>query len=496
MRSQIRRFRFSSPRAISLLHVSSGALAAIATFASPVFALEPAGTGGRTDPIAAVSARTSVAPRALIVALASATRAVPSFSRQTGLACGTCHYQFPQLTPFGRLFKLNGYTMTGLPQIVEGDSARPTLKLATIPPVSAMIVTSFAHLGSALPGTQNGTAQFPDQASLFLAGAITPNVGAFTQFTYAAQDGAIGVDNLDLRYATHRTVGDKDLLLGLTVHNNPTVQDVWNTVPAWGYPFMSSSSAPSPAAGTLIEGALAQSVLGAGGYALWDNHLYAELTAYRSAPQGAAAPLDSTATDVIRGVIPYARLAFQQTRDRTYLMIGGFGFAGARLYPAGVSGPTDHYTTLGVDAQLEQRLSGPDAMLIGRASYIRESESLDATFAAGGVSRPDATLHSARVSASWLPTDRLGATLGFFSIGGTTDTLRFAPAPVVGSRTGSPDSRGMTGELNFNAWQNLRLGLQYTAYSRFNGAGSQYDVAGGRRASDNDVLYLFSWIAF
>ncbi|MDA8364135.1 MAG: hypothetical protein M0Z84_10055, partial [Gammaproteobacteria bacterium] len=40
--------------------------------------------------------------------------AVPSFARQTGLPCEVCHTVFPELTPFGRLFKLNGYTLTGL----------------------------------------------------------------------------------------------------------------------------------------------------------------------------------------------------------------------------------------------------------------------------------------------------------------------------------------------------------------------------------------------
>jgi hypothetical protein len=36
--------------------------------------------------------------------------AVPSYSRQTGLPCASCHYAPPELTPFGRTFKLEGYT--------------------------------------------------------------------------------------------------------------------------------------------------------------------------------------------------------------------------------------------------------------------------------------------------------------------------------------------------------------------------------------------------
>ncbi|MGD0643005.1 MAG: hypothetical protein ABSC22_19870, partial [Roseiarcus sp.] len=36
--------------------------------------------------------------------------AVPSFARQTGQPCANCHTAFPELTPFGRRFKLSGYT--------------------------------------------------------------------------------------------------------------------------------------------------------------------------------------------------------------------------------------------------------------------------------------------------------------------------------------------------------------------------------------------------
>lgn len=39
-------------------------------------------------------------------------QAVPSFARQTGVSCYTCHTVFMELTPFGRQFKLTGYTMS------------------------------------------------------------------------------------------------------------------------------------------------------------------------------------------------------------------------------------------------------------------------------------------------------------------------------------------------------------------------------------------------
>ena len=62
--------------------------------------------------------------------------AVPSFARQTGLACSKCHTQFfgPNLTPFGRDFKLGGYTMGG----GKGTNAK-------LPALSGMIMGSFTN---------------------------------------------------------------------------------------------------------------------------------------------------------------------------------------------------------------------------------------------------------------------------------------------------------------------------------------------------------------
>src|SRR5437660_11142657 len=67
---------------------------------------------------------------------------IPSFSRQTGLACNQCHTTFPQLTAFGRRFKLNGYTLTRLQMVEAGDTANRSLKINLIPPVPAMVQAS------------------------------------------------------------------------------------------------------------------------------------------------------------------------------------------------------------------------------------------------------------------------------------------------------------------------------------------------------------------
>ncbi|HEY5505507.1 MAG TPA: hypothetical protein VIK28_10150, partial [Sedimentisphaerales bacterium] len=50
---------------------------------------------------------------AITFGVISPADALPSFARQTGQPCGTCHTDYPGLTPYGRLFKLGGYTAGG-----------------------------------------------------------------------------------------------------------------------------------------------------------------------------------------------------------------------------------------------------------------------------------------------------------------------------------------------------------------------------------------------
>jgi hypothetical protein len=42
---------------------------------------------------------------------------------------------------------------------------------------------------------------------------------------------------------------------------------------------------------------------------------------------------------------------------------------------------------------------------------------------------------------------------------------------------------------------NTRVGIQYTAFTTFNGAGTNWDGAGGK-ASDNNAVRLFVWAAY
>src|SRR3989449_3558174 len=276
----------------------------------------------------------------------SATRLTPTYARQTGLACSACHTHFPELTPTGRAFKLNGYVFRRS-ESLEGKNpeGQQSLLLNLVAPVSLMFQTSYTSTKKALPGTQNGTVLFPDQLSLFTGGEITPHVGGFLQVTFDPQSGQLGVDNADFRFATHGTVLSKRATFGLSVNNNPTVQDVWNSTPAWGFPYGSSAVAPAPGAATLIDGTLGQQVAGLTAYTMWNDRVYGEFGAYRSAPLGIQRPLDSMATGVISGAAPYWRGAVPHVLGPNYLSLGTYGVA-AGVLPAGVSRPTKPVTHL------------------------------------------------------------------------------------------------------------------------------------------------------
>jgi hypothetical protein len=444
--------------------------------------------------------------------------AVPSFARQTGMACEACHTVYPELTHFGRVFKANGYILTNLKQVRDVTGKKEQLlELAQTPPLSIMAQISYTQLKTALPDlsntnaagvAQNGTAGFPQQLSLFYAGKIAPNFGAFVQLTYANDSGTISIDNTDLRFADVTPLPDnRTLTYGVSLNNNPTVQDLWNTTPAFGFPFAGSNATVSPLAGTAIDGAFAQDVAGLTAYAFWDESLYAEVGGYRSAKQGAtnqltgsAGPLDGTTSNVMDGLAPYWRVAYEHNWDRHSIEAGLYG-ADFKLFPGGgvpLRGPVNRFKDVAEDVQYQ--FVGEEHLITVAGTRIHESMTLDASFAAGASANPANDLTTTRLWATYYYRRRIGGTLGYFSTTGSTDTgLYPATAPgapgVVTSANGSPDTRGWIAEVNYLPWLNVKVSAQYTWYSKFNGAGTNYDGV-GRNASDNNALYLLLWFAY
>ena len=97
----------------------------------------------------------------LIVLSLPIAHAVPvSYSRQTGLPRASCHYAPPELTPFGRTFKLEGYTFTTKAQVTDDKKGHnAALQLLEAFPLSIVFDTSLTTTKVAAAG--HAERQFP-----------------------------------------------------------------------------------------------------------------------------------------------------------------------------------------------------------------------------------------------------------------------------------------------------------------------------------------------
>ena len=418
--------------------------------------------------------------------------AIPSFARQTGLSCNACHSNPPELTAFGRDFKLKGYVLTDMTAKDKvGNST--SLLLSKYIPLSALILIADTAYQANQPASRNNTAGFPQQLSIFFAGGYASHFGGLAQITYTHTDDHFSMDNTDLRYANQGKLAGKDWWYGITLNNNPTVEDVWNSTPAWGFPWISTESGVSPIASPVINGALGQDVAGVGGYSMWDNHLYTDVTLYRSEHAGGPAPVTGTNYQYnVSGTAPYWRAAWQQTFGANYLEVGTYGIY-LNSFPDAISGPEDRYVDPSFDFQYERPFGAN--LLDAHGTYIYESSSLGATYSAGGATTKSNHLNILKLDSTYHWRNKYTATGALFSTTGNSDPLLYASAAVTGSNNGRPITSGYTAQFGYWPVQNIDISVAYTGYLKFNGAGTNYDGA-NRNASDNNTVYTALWLNF
>jgi hypothetical protein len=488
----------------------------------------------------------------LTIDFASPAHALPSFARQTGQPCGTCHTNFPGLTPFGRRFKLLGYTTGGglyrttlfgnnagpndaygalrsYASRIDGNAdapmAGPVAERGWVPPVSMMAIAGFTHtqVDEIAPPTDpykanDNTVLSP--VSGFWGGAITSNLGAFVQVTYNAPGPVSSLsgnpsdrfihtwtwDNTDFRLANTANIGGLDLIFGITANNNPTVQDPWNTTPAWSFPFAASTLAATPGAKTIIEGAFAAHVGGVGVYTMINDMLFLELTGYQTLgfdSQNSLGLNPFGTPGLFSGVAPYWRAAFEPHWGPHTFMLGTYGMISSvnpwidTTFLQGTTGTllqSNTFTDIGVDSQYQYQ--GSNYWVTLRANFIREFQRLDASFATMASSNPTNELNSLRLTGEFTfgGDNRIAITGQYFDIWGTADPTIYA-APTFANN--SPNSNGWIAELDYIPfglsrapgwpWFNAKLGLQYIYYNKFNGT-----TVG---AHDNNTLFLHAWFA-
>lgn len=426
-------------------------------------------------------------------------QAVPSFARQTGQNCVACHAggQYPELTPYGRMFKLTGYTI--------GERVMPLSVMGVVGVASVANTTQTTDAGTD-PNVnfyKNNTPVFA-VGSLFAAGKITDNIGAFAQFTYDnfASDngdntfsGHTQVDNIDIRFANHIVDTKKDWVYGVSLNNNPSVSDPWNTAAAWmqyvpvaGVKSHQFADANTPYPAFASGG----NVVGITTYAYWNKTLYAEVGAYGTADKAfrfMSGGIDSSGITRLSGTNPYWRLAYTREWGANNLMVGATGMVARVFDPASPdlmdnpSDPSDplaynQFRNSGVDAQY-QCILDPHTVTV-QAAYMRTNTDYSPYYVAANAPAFN-TSSVFRAKASYIYQAKYGGSVAYFE--------------QNGNFTDNPDTRGLSYEAFWMPKQNVRIGVQYTAYNLFDGAANNYD-GNGRNARDNNTLYLHAWFAY
>jgi hypothetical protein len=449
----------------------------------------------------------------VLILVGTNAQAIPLFARQTGQNCLSCHAggQFPELTPYGRKFKLTGYTMG------ERDKV----------PLAVMGVASLARVSNTTPGSGDVAADFPQNgalrfttASIFAGGKITDNLGLFAQWTWNAYDhqndqmqwvSHSSSDQFDLRYADRFIGASRDLIIGASLNNNPGVTDVWNTfnsaftsVPGYvpvanaaggaGSPFTDVPVAP-------ILQSLGPTAAGMNVYVYWNDTVYAELGAYRTA-NGPFSFLSQGISDAnmgfpakLKGLNPYWRLALNHDWGPNSAMVGFYGIT-VDAYAAApdISGPTVRFRDVGIDGQYQYILD--PHMISAQVSYTRERISDPNLVLADNDTN---TLNHLRLKATYVYQAKYGASLGYASVDGSADAALYpgdlSGATPFGFGNNTPDTRVWIPEVFWTPIQNVRIGLQYYKFTKYAGASTNYD-GNGRNASDNNTLFFYVWGAY
>jgi hypothetical protein len=460
-------------------------------------------------------------------------QATAAFSRQTGEPCASCHMQGygPWLTDYGTKFKLDGY--------VAGDAAKvPTL----LNNFSAEIVASVTNV--AAPVTQNGaanslpsTTKFQPNArtnlvndwdSLYYTGRVMDKVGAYLQLQFNPMTGRnVMLSMADLRYADHVTLDGKNLQWGITANNAPTMSDTWMTSFAWMYPYTTSQVAPQPTAKPWLQTLMNNAnTVGMTAYTKYDNKYYLEAGGYTSQASNMANGLGtlngainaanggSAAGGLLVGGAGYWRAYAEEVLgEYGKLMLGTFGLVGNVSPNYSSGGPTNYITEFNIDSNYSYMFDKSN-MLMFMTRYTRDNMTMTGSKQLGYSANSSDSLNQIMLMTMYTFQQTYNLTFMWQDTWGSTDwclynggcgNLGSAPSPVGGSANGSPNSNAfMTavdyvpfgkGTMPSDPYFNLRLSLQYWAYTTFNGGGNNYD-GNGRSAAANNTMYFVTNINF
>jgi hypothetical protein len=347
--------------------------------------------------------------------------------------------------------------------------------------------------------TQNGLPEAYDFTAE-VGTKLTDFMGVFYEYglsnTFPGWKGGAGPTDIRATHFFHP--GGHELLLGLDSNNNPSVQDVWNTVPSWVYPFYGSPQAPGAPGSPMVANLEAQ-VGSVGAYAVLDRQFYLELSMYRVGTgffrwMNASTSFKSGA-NYLEGFNPYWRAYWTKDQGPNVFMVGTLGMH-SNVYPdsSNPSGPVDTFSDTGFDSQY-QRL-GESNKLTLRASYIYEQQSWNGSFPLGAVSNPKGNLKTLNLSGSYALRESWTFSAGYLLSNGSNNAALYGITSPSGAQlTAKPNTTGYVLEVDRTLTQNIVATLQYTGFTKFNGLKNNIDGL-GRKPSDNNTLWLSVFFAF
>jgi len=430
---------------------------------------------------------------ACTLAWANPASAVPSYSRQTGEPCTSCHYGAygPGLTPHGREFKINGYS--------DGKFVLP---------LSVTGVASYTHTGKAQPeaasehDSRNNNFAV-DEVVGWVAGRILPHLGTFIAVEYSEIERHTELDHFNVNYTQPLKLGGKDAVLGVSVNNAPGSTDPFQSFSEMNFPHDGSSLVPERQGIPLLTDGMGGQVVGVNPYLWFDDSIYVEVGGYRSLSPHLINTIGvEDEFGKISGVATYGRLAYQKDFGKQVASIGLVGLHTA-VHPEREPGPTNKHSDWGIDATY-QYLGNRKNIIAANLNYLHEHQKRDFDVDEGSLERRGHNLNSVKASVSYYRDNTYGLSGAMFSSWGTRDSDLFEAEEGGGSRTGKPNTSGYILQADWtpfgkedspnSPWMNLRVGLQYTGYFKFNGASHDYDGF-GRDASDNNTVYGFIAVA-
>ncbi len=389
------------------------------------------------------------------IILSNEAKALPSFARQTGYSCSTCHTIPPRLNKYGMLFKMKGYTEgRALANLPAGDK----YTITKFNPISIRVV-SYPY--SKRKG-EDREFLFPDEFMIAFAGRITENVGAVIEPIYEAEEG-----EWDIEFARVAMVTDfNGILIGVMGGwTSPTGTDPFISLDYHGRRLTRQKATPHYAlSNSGLQDVFDFNNRGASLYAYYANMLYVNVGAYtgnsRLENEGVGIEEKLINKKMADPIDLYGRVAFIPPTDIADINFGAFLYSGkdklqspdgTQLIIDGTAYDKNKSTRVGIDLGVQKYLpNGFIAEVI--ALFMSGRDKLDTS---GGITQ-EVKHGGFNLSGTLYWKNKVGLSLVYGQYKYDDDN------PLTEENESNLKRKDLTFHISYMFRPNIRLGAEYT----------------------------------